>query len=254
MMNAVPGRLPIGIVIRRSFLFAWESRAVLMMPLLIYIGLTMLADLAVGLAVGANDQGNLFFVSVAEQVLGAAFAVGIHRFVLLAEAPGGFRFFRWDRNFVQYVVIALLLLVMSLSVLVMGAGFTGGDPAAQSSATGGVAALVSLVFLFFVAPAFARLVLALPSAALGDHVGVRRIWQATEGNGFRLMAAALLVLLPFLAIDTVLLAEAMTAGDGGKFLILALGKGVAAVQMTVWSIMLSLCYDLLVRGGGPAAH
>jgi hypothetical protein len=254
MMNAQPRRLPIELVIRRSFLFAWESRAVLMAPLIIYIGLTTIADLVVGQMAGSDNTASMFFLVVAGQVLGAAFAVGIHRFVLLAEAPSGFRFFRWDGNFVQYVIVALLLLVMSVSILLMAAGLTGGDPAAQPSAASGLAALFSLFVMVFAAPAFSRLFLALPSAALGDRVGTRQIWKATEGNGVRLLLASLLVVFPFLVVDALLFVEVLKAGGGAKFLVLELIRGVSAVQMVVWSIMLSLSYDVLVRGGGPPAR
>jgi len=251
MMNAQPRRLPIDLVIRRSFLFAWESRAVLLTPLIIYIGVTALMDLAVSQVFGSDNPTAAFVFLVATQVFGAAFAVGIHRFVLLAEAPVGIRFFRWDANFVQYVIVALLLLVMSASVLVMAAGMTGGDPAAPPTAANGVAALFSLFVLIFAAPAFSRLFLALPSAALGDRVGARRIWQATEGNGFRLLLASLAVILPFVFVDALLFIQAVKAGGTAKIVAVELIRAVAAVQMVVWSIMLSLSYDVLVRGGGP---
>jgi hypothetical protein len=253
MMNAAPRRLPIETVVKRSFLYAWESRAALVAPLIIYVGLTSLADLVVGQVAGPDNPSSLFFLVIAGQVLGAAFAVGIHRFVLLAEAPGGFRFFRWDGNFVQYIIVALLLMVMSISVLLMAMGLTGGDPAGQPSAASGVAALFSLFILVFAAPALSRLFLALPSAALGDRVGARRIWKATEGNGWRLLLASLLVVFPFLVLDALLFVQSMNAGGGVKLLALELIRGVAAVQMVVWSIMLALSYDVLIRGGGPPA-
>lgn len=251
MMNVQLRRLPVELVVRRSFLFAWESRAVLLVPLIIYIAVTTLADLAVRQVLGNDNPTAAFVFVVATQVFGAAFAVGIHRFVLLAEAPGGFRFFRWDANFVQYVIVALLLLVMSAAILVMAAGITGGDPAAQPTAANGVAALFSLFVLIFAAPAFSRLFLALPSAALGDRVGARRIWKATEGNGVRLLLASLVVVLPFVFVEAMLFVQAVKAGGGAKILAVELIRAIAAVQMVVWSIMLSLSYDVLVRGGGP---
>src|SRR6266702_3405188 len=150
MMNAAPRRLPIDTVVRRSFLFAWESRAVLMTPLLIYAAVKVLADLAAMQVFGADNQAAVFLISVAEQIFGMAFAVGIHRFVLLAEAPAGFQFFRWDRHFVQYVVVALLLLVMGASALLMAIGALGGDPTAQPPTVNGVGALFGL-FVMIVA-------------------------------------------------------------------------------------------------------
>jgi len=251
MMNAAPRRLPIDMVVRRSFLFAWESRAVLMTPLLIYAGITALADLAAMRVFGVDNQAAIFLITIAEQIFGMAFAVGIHRFVLLAEAPAGFQFFRWDRHFVQYVVVALLLLVMAASALLMAVGALGGDPTAQSPAVSGIGALFSLFVMVFAALILSRFSLALPATALGDPVRPRQIWQMTGGNGWRLLATAMLVVLPFVMLDSALNIQIIGAGGIAKIVLVALLRLIVAAQLVVTTIMLSLSYDVLIRGGGP---
>ncbi len=251
-MNAAPRRLPIETVVRRSFLYAWESRALLMPPLLIYAGITISADLALGRAAEGN-HALLFLLTAIEQVFAMAFQVGIHRFVLLGEAPGGFQFFRWDRRFVQYVLATLLLFVMGLSAALMIVGAVG-DPTAQPPALGGAALLFSIAVMLFVALVLSRLALTLPSAALGDQVSARHVWQATDGNGFRLVGATLLTVLPFLVVEALLFSQLADGGGIGDFVIPALLRVVASVQLVVLTITLSLSYDVLVRGGGPPAR
>ena len=107
-----------------------------------------------------------------------AFAVGIHRFVLLAEAPSGIGFFRWDRHFVQYVLVSMLLFILILSAALMVLTATNLDPTAPSS---GPTALLSLIVMPVAALVFSRLVLALPSAAAGDQMRPRQIWAGHAG-------------------------------------------------------------------------
>jgi hypothetical protein len=254
MMNAAPRRLPIDTVVKRSFLYAWESRAILMAPLLIYAGITAFADLAAVEVFGSDNRAALFLVTIAEQIFGMAFAVGIHRFVLLAEAPANFRFFRWDRNFVQYVVVALLLLVIGVSALLMAAGALGDDPTAQPPGVNGVAALFSLFVMIFAALVLSRFSLALPATALGDPVRPRQVWQATAGNGFRLLATAMLVVLPFFVADGAFYIQLIAVGGVAKVVFIVLLRLVASAELVVMTIMLSLSYDVLVRGQGPTAR
>src|ERR1700728_1153617 len=112
MMNIKPRRLPIDLVIRRSFLYAWESRAVLMVPLVIYAAVAMLADIGInGVPEPAGRPVQILLIA-AEQIFTVGFAVGIHRFVLAGEVRPGFAFFRWDRHFVRYMLLTLLLLLL----------------------------------------------------------------------------------------------------------------------------------------------
>lgn len=248
-MNVKPRRLPIEVVIRRSFLYAWESRAVLMTPLIIYAGVTLLADIAINGLLGPADRLLKILLTGAEQIFAVGFAVGIQRFVLAGEARPGFAFFRWDRHFVRYLLLTLLLLLLVAVAVVMVLGGVGFDPATQTPRVDPAGALIGSVALFVVSVVISRLSLLLPAAAVGDEVPAKTIWQASIGNGFRLLATTLLTALPFLLIEMMLLA---VKGEGRLSLIVTiLASLVSSAQLIVLTVMLALSYDVLVRGGGP---
>jgi len=186
-----------------------------------------------------------------------ALAVGVHRFVLLGEAPPGFKFFRWSREFVQYVLTALALVLAAGLVSLTAAASVRAMTAAGTDGGIGVATPLMLAGIAIVAVALCRLSLALPSAALGDQIPIRLIWYDTRRNGVRMFAATLLSALPFLAVDTWLFQlspatqSPSEAGLAGVLVTIALGL-ISPLQLIVVTIMLALQYDALVRGGGPA--
>lgn len=251
MMNAQPRRLPIELVIRRSFLYAWESRAVLMTPLIIYAAVTMLADIAINGVMGADDRVAKIALTAAEQVFTVGFAVGIHRFVLAGEVRSGFGFFRWDRHFVRYLLLTLLLLILMAVAVLMVLGAVGFSANPQPDQVNGGMALIGLVALFVATIVISRLSLLLPAAAVGDEVPAKVIWQASAGNGFRLLTATLLTALPFLIVEMML---AGLRGGQLSLIVTILASLVASAQLVVLTTMLALCYDVLVRGGGPPAR
>ena len=247
MMNAVPKRLPIEIVLRRGYLYAWESRAVLITPLIIYAVVMMLVEIVIY----GQSAPVKFAAAVVEQIFGVGFAVGIHRFVLAGEARPGIGFFRWDRHFIRYLLLTLLLMLLAAVAAVMVAGISI-DPATQTVRGGSAVALIGSVVLFVVLLVITRLSLLLPAAALGEEVPARTIWQATQGNGFRLLVTMLLAALPFFIVEATLLG---IGGDGpsGVFATI-LATLVTSAQLVVITITMALSYDVLVRGGGPPAR
>jgi hypothetical protein len=256
MRPAGPRRLPVDLVIRRSFAFAWESRAVLAGPYLIYMIVTILADSVGVYAARHGSEAVAVVITLADEVFALAFAVGVHRFVLSAEAPAGFRFFHFDRFLVQYVAATLLLAAVTfLAGMPLLAAIDGAD----SSAGAGGSVLIGLVLFLAAGIALARLALALPAAAIGVSAPLRTLWEATRGNGLRILAVVLVTLLPFLAIEGVLLRLSSSGGatQSGlmRELVLTVVAGaVSPLELIVISTMLSLCYDALVRGGGPPAQ
>jgi hypothetical protein len=252
-----PRRLPIDVVFRRSFVYAWESRAVLAAPAAIYAIVTVIADLLLGKSEKSTDAVHLFLSMVIQGVVGTAFAVGIHRFVLLREIRPGFRFFRWDRHFVQYLLTAVaLFLLFDLAAYPM-IGVAEGAAGPIGSAPAGASALFALAFMMTAAAILSRMALAMPSAALGDGTALRVIWDRTNGNTLRLIAVALLTMLPFALVRLVLMtilqaSESNTTGLGLVEIVVTIGGGlVSSAQLVVGTVTLSLCYDALVRGGGP---
>jgi hypothetical protein len=247
MMNAVPRRLPIELVLKRSFLYAWESRAVLITPLVVYAVIIMLA----GLIVTGQSNAIKFVLAAAEQVFGVGFAVGIHRFVLAGEARAGIAFFHWDRHFVRYLLLTLLLMLLAAVAGIMVLGIAV-DPAAQAVRGGPIVGLFCTAALFTVLVVITRLSLLLPAAALGAEVPARTIWQATQGNGFRLLVTMLLAALPFFVVEATLLG--IGGGDQPSVIGTILASLVTAAQLVVITITMALSYDVLVRGGGPPAR
>ncbi len=228
-----------------------------MTPFLIYAAVTILADLFVsqiGLARTIAADPVQFLLTAAEQVFAMAFAVGIHRYVLLGEGRPGFAFFRWDRHFVRYILLTMLLLLLVVRGRGDGAGGASASiPASQTIKMDATAALIGSAVLFTVSVIISRLSLLLPSAAIGDEVPARTdLAMATERNGFRLLATALLVALPFVIVDMAL--AGLRDMDGLAFPVTILLGLVTSVQLIVVTIMLSLSYDVLVRGGGPPAR
>jgi len=49
-------RLPVWIVVKRSYLYAWESRHVLGLPYAIYAAITIVAELSIGYVSGSGDS------------------------------------------------------------------------------------------------------------------------------------------------------------------------------------------------------
>jgi hypothetical protein len=253
--NASSRRLPIEIVVKRSFLYVWESREVLGAPFIIYSAIAALVEFLSDIAAGGKNSGAIYILAAADQIFAVAFAVGIHRFILQGEVRPGFQFYRWDRHFVQYVLITLLLLVMAMAAALMVIGFVGADAAEGNSVPGIISALAGIALMAGVAVMLSRLALALPSAALGDGKRPRDIWQATTGNGLRLLGAALLTALPFLIIEAALSKLApITGGSAIEFVIIVAEAVVSTTRLIVVTAMLSLSYDVLIRGGGPTLN
>ena len=258
-VTSPPARLlPIGIVIRRSYLYAWESRAIFAQPYAIYVILTVLADLLVGAAANSANSLRVFLLTGIEEVFAMAFAVGIHRFVLLHEVNGGFRFFRWDRHFLQYLLTALVLFLLGLLAAFPALGVAGGAAGPPGSGLEGISALFGLAFVMTAALILSRMALALPAAATGDPTTLRAIWEATRGNGLRLLAVTIMTVLPFMVIQAVLLRllpgmhdTAATGFSTTEILVTIVWGLVSPIQLIVVTVMLSLCFDVLVRGGGP---
>ncbi len=255
MTEPSPRRLPVDLVMRRSFLFAWESRAILGGPLIIFTVLSTLADLALSAADAAPGSAWQYLVGGAQQVFALAFAVGLHRYVLQAEAPHGFRFFRFDRNFLHYALtllaIILMVVVAAVPLWSVGAGADGPPGSGEAGLSGLVAtATVILALLLSV-----RLAMTLPAAALGDGPKLREIWAATRNNGLRLLGVFFLTAFPFAVTEAGLIALLAKAGPAPglplTISVTILLEIVTSIQLVVINIMLSLCYDVLVRGGGP---
>jgi hypothetical protein len=258
MNRATPRRLPTDLAVRRSFVYAWETRALLARAYALYAAATIVAELLLLIVVGHRSRSADYALGIVEELVSLSFAVGITRFVLLGELTAGLGLFRVDRHFTRYLGVALVLVILGMAVVTPGLMLlgAGGDLGGQ-----GPASLMAMIMTVAAAIALSPLMLALPASAIGDTRPIRALWEAGRGNSVRLFATMLLTLLPFLVIEGALLQFVPAASvDAAQPAPVTVGELVVTVivdltlpaQTIVCTMMLALCYDALVRGGGPS--
>lgn len=183
-----------------------------------------------------------------------AFAVQCHRFYLNLtpdSAP------RWGlplghreiaylyRALGVFVLIPLLFASPSLlAFLVSGAG------SGTESANGAVTFLVMgwLISLYVQA----RMIPALPAAAIGYPSEWLPIWRATHGNGMKLIAVAFLSPLPLWLCGLLLrLVSRVFPEPIGIAVELGLGVFLLFVEIAVFAVAISAAYKYLVIDAGP---
>lgn len=97
-----------------------------------------------------------------------------------------------------------------------------------------------------------RLSVALPAAAVGDVTnGPAVAWDATAGNGFRLLVIAMLVALPLLAVDSLVLQleEPLTSSGElpGELLLLVISQVFSFLPLLLGVTLLSIIYATLIE-------
>jgi hypothetical protein len=270
---SVGKRLPVWAVVTRSYGYVWDHRALLAVPLLLVFAVNLLGSIYAQHAIAAAGgpqfvpKGLILLISFALLVFSMSVIVGIHRTVLLDETRQGVGFLRLDGNLLRYlgawIMLALLagLFAVIFLLLLVVAGFATGFIKRHAPGEG-VISLLAITVAFLLGVFFLRFMLALPAAAVGSADGLGVSWSATRGNWLRLLAAGILTSLPFVALDIALaipaMVHAMSAlhADVQKpvvqpIAILIASALVKAVDLAVLTVMLSLSYDVLVRGGGP---
>lgn len=281
IMADTPRKLPVWAVITRSYSYVWERRGFFAIP----VALLFLAQIAADIllrspaATGGGHPGVGLILGAICGFLGKlaismAFAVGVHRTVLLDEEVGGVSFFRFGDGFWRYLGASLMLIPVGLCYalamvaigVVLGLGTAGAMKAIGGGggvALSGVLMLAGLAGYFAATARFMSLWLSLPAAAVGGDRGLVSAWHAGRGNGWRLFGAFMLSALPFIIGSVIVQAPHMidviasvTADPHAKPPPLGLGTIIAnslivALLTPVMITVLSLCYDVLVRGGGP---
>jgi hypothetical protein len=276
-LAGVRQHLPVWAVVTRSYAYVWERRSLFAVPMLLVFIVELAASLYIRNAGPAapdappGTKGLVFLVSIAVTIFSMSVIVGVHRTVLLGDIRPGISFLRWDGNLLRYVGTSLLLAAIGmllatifilLLAIVAGLGGMMSAPAGRG-AFGIIAAAAAFILLFAF---FLRFMLALPAAAVGvqqDRLGVS--WKATHGNWLRLFATGFLTALPLIVLNILValpaidqVSQAMAAGQQPVAVpqpvaILVVSAAIKAVNLAVLTVMLSLCYDVLVRGGGPPA-
>ena len=281
-------RLPVWAVVERSYRYVWEHQALFALPVLALfiatLGISFVAQTAMdgGTTPPSVTDPSVFggaFLALGADlaliILSIAFVVGVHRTVLLDEIRGGTGFFRWDENLRRYLW-TLVLLVFAPVPAILGAGIGVAVVAAilgvlliKSDAGMGAYGIyfIAMMAISLFATIFIslRLSLALPAAALGDAKRLTLSWQATKGNTARLFAVSFLTWMPFFILSMVvavpemgdmiaaILAGRAPAPPQPGIIALAFSAALQAVSIPILTTMLSLCYDVLVRGGGPVS-
>jgi hypothetical protein len=270
---SVRKRLPVWAVVKRSYGYVWDHRVLLAVPLLLVFAVNLASAIYLqNMIATAGEpqrapQGLILLISFAVIVFSMSVVVGIHRTVLLDETRHGIGFLRLDGNLMRYIgawlLLALLgillavIFVLLLAILALAAGLTK-----QHSPHPVLIAVGSFATVFILGIFFLRFMLALPAAAVGSKDGLGVSWSATRGNWMRLLAAGILTVLPFLILDVLIaipvMHDAISAVRAGiqkpveqPIAILFASAFVKAVDLAVLTVMLSLSYDVLVRGGGP---
>lgn len=280
--------LPVWAVVERSYRYVWEHRTLFALPVLalfaVTLGISLVDQTAMGdgatppSATDSSGFGGTFLALGADLaliVLSIAFVVGVHRTVLLDEVRGGTAFFRWDENLRRYLW-TLILLVFAPVPAILGAGIGVAVVAAilgvlLVKSDAGMGAYGVYIIAMMAISVFAtifislRLSLALPAAALGEVNRLTLSWKATKGNTTRLFAVSFLTWMPFFILSmavavpemgdmvSALLAGRDPAPPQPGIIALAFSAALQAVSIPILTTMLSLCYDVLVRGGGPVS-
>lgn len=159
--------------------------------------------------------------------------------------------------FIQLLLLSVLgLLVFSAVVLVIAAVlhgihyFTIGEPDdTMTIVLGYVAVVIGLMPAFYVT---FRLALALPSTAVDRRGRFEQAWEASAGNGWRLVAVTMLAMVPVEIINTAFTLAARSATGSVFFypLVLLASAGVLMLMVALGTV-LSKCYAIIMR---PARH
>lgn len=149
----------------------------------------------------------LLALTIIQYMILSVAAVGFHRFVLLGEAErgwigSGLTFGRSEFLYIWSIVkigIIYALVLVGVSLLVGGVtGIIGGHLERIGTASESIVILAIsavLLFLIVILPVIARLSLVLPHVAVGNLSRIGDVWEATTGNGLRLVAYFLSVVL-----------------------------------------------------------
>lgn len=274
-------RLPVWAVVTRSYSYVWEHRSLFAIP----VAMLCLAQVAAGILLrsphlhtGGHPTGGEILGAVvgfvAKLAIAMAFAVGVHRTVLLNEDRAGIGFFRWDSGLWRYFGATLMIFLVTIGYLLVIAliaflcafvagmarklvGGGGGTVIALASVLAGIAGYL------MVTARFLTVSLALPAAALGADQSMATAWRTGGGNGWRLFAAMILACVPFVVAGVIVeapylinvIAASMAEPHApppppGLGTLIANGL-VTGLSTPILITVLSLSYDVLARGGGP---
>ncbi len=252
----------------RSYSYVWDNRRLLAVPLIFVFAIQFLFAILAPAAGPKPALGALPMItglSIASIVCLMAFAVGVHRAVLLQDVRTGFAFLRWDNNFRRYARTWLTVFLMTMAcatiaVIVMMIALKTG--AGKPSSTMVVVLIGLAIPLAALLP---RLSLAFPAAAVGELEPIRYSWRITKGSVLKLLAAFVLATLPFLFFGLLLAVPTLFAAMMIKlvpnvalamksltYIFVAVNAALKSLSTAILTVTLSLSYDALAeRPGSP---
>jgi hypothetical protein len=250
----IQGRLlPVMAAVQRSYELAWERAVALKTPLaalaaLFAIGLLLRPSKGPGHMPSGGGLALYVLISVAFGIAVTGFIVGTHRMVLKSEDRVGLGYFRFDGATWKYFGYSVLF---GIAVMIAFA-IVGPTAAAIGVPTNLFAPILAIAFIATIVIVL-RLWIFLPAVAIADWgMSLADAWTATRGNTLRLFAGVLLVGLPAGVVSAIVDTIFANSGFMSK-LIGAIVKGPAdAASVLLTTVFISLAYDCLVRGGGPA--
>jgi len=262
-------KLPVWALTKRSYGFVWNHARLLAVPLLLVLAVQIGAGFVAGLTVAgivAMVGRWALLLNLAWSLLIAmvtmSFIVGLHRTVLLDEVRPGAAFLRWDSNLWNYLKTCLWTMVIGLAAAVaigLALFVIFGTSNLMSAFLFKKTIVMGGFSLAFIPGLLLslKIALAFPAAALGHDDVFNLSWRLTTGNLLRLLAAFLLVSLPFL-LASILLGLPILLGAtigtpsvprvGMAMLILVLANAIIRLALvSVMTVALSLSFFFLYK-------
>lgn len=274
----VDGQLPVFATAIKSFRFVLTHRRALLRVALLAVPALVIVTLALDSLESGHlgSDGKLTNVTrsvidfAARAVIASMVLVAWHRVVMLQQtgrrvepALGfGVREFRyllvWVALSFAFVgvfaaVVVLITMVeflamLALYVLLLLVGL--GDALVVGQRDQFV--IVLWISVFFAVPAASyvagRLSLVLPALAIDRRRPLRQAWRMSAGNGWRLVASSLLVLVPMEAIATLCSAAAVGARQTAAYIPLATGAAVSLFLLIVLTGTILSLFSLQLDG------
>lgn len=248
-MDKAPEKLPMVKVLLGAFVVPWWQRKAFVRALAVPVFALMLLTVAWEV-VGSGLSGVINWVLYL--VYGALFtwfAVACHRLVLLG--PAALPQLRWSQRQTRFLgwLVGLYLVYAVVSILLMvllGTLAANTIAVAASTSPDGPVSWFWWVQLLASIPAtylLARLSLVFPAVAVDHPADLRRSWELSRDNGWRL--AVVVGVLPWVLSS----APAMLYREGASLLELALLALLSALVLVVEIAAVSLCYRELSGSG-----
>ncbi len=213
----------------------------------IYLGRSAMMAGPAGMGNGpAAPSAATLVILIVTLVTGLWIAVAWHRYILRVEEPGSIIPPFYGRRLLAYFGYSLLIGVIVVIPAALLGALAGMILHAFNAMGGGTMIVGSLLWLVFVlVPVILlslRLSPALPAAALGEPMGIKRAWAATEGAWPDLLGLAVVAGLASILIDLPLV-----VGIGSLPFVMAWSLLTAWVKTMVGASVLTTVYGHYVE-------